>query len=157
VTLELVADAYDGDLAGLLDRTRDYFHRFIVVDSPVAELVALWVAHTYGGVGMPTHEHRVLPPRRRFSRVGVRRRPPPFVLYEGSSNQTTDGRHAVDENDRREIKIDDSAPLTRSLTTDAAILAGPTIAVVANHLLNRPKQPEPPKVEVPPGHGGTAT
>ncbi len=32
-----------------------------------------------------------------------------------------------------------SAPVERGLTTDAAIAIGPTAAVVANHLLNRPK------------------
>jgi hypothetical protein len=42
----------------------------------------------------------------------------------------------------------------RSLTTDAAILTTPTLAVVANQVgnyLQRPKAPPPPNVELPPG------
>jgi hypothetical protein len=38
----------------------------------------------------------------------------------------------------------------RRLTTDAAILAAPTIAVYANHVLNKPKVDPPPKIEIPP-------
>lgn len=40
-------EAYDGDLAGLLERTRAYFARYVVVAEPVPSIVALWVAHTY--------------------------------------------------------------------------------------------------------------
>ena len=42
----------------------------------------------------------------------------------------------------------------RSLTTDIAIVAAPAVAVVANHLLNKPsdnKPTEPAKIELPPG------
>jgi hypothetical protein len=41
--------------------------------------------------------------------------------------------------------------LERGLLTDAAIVAGPSAAVVLNHYLSRPKPPEPPKIELPPG------
>ena len=41
------ADAYDGDLAGLLQRTADYFRRYVVVDDHVPPVVACWVAMTY--------------------------------------------------------------------------------------------------------------
>jgi hypothetical protein len=48
-------------------------------------------------------------------------------------------------------RIERPSEETRSLTTDAAILAAPTVAVVANHLLNKPKSEPPPKIELPPG------
>jgi len=43
----------------------------------------------------------------------------------------------------------------RSLTTDAAIALGPTLAVVASHYLNKPKDsaPPPPPPQEPPQKG----
>jgi len=38
----------------------------------------------------------------------------------------------------------------RSASMAAAVAIAPTVAVVANHLLNRPKDDPPPKVELPP-------
>lgn len=41
--------------------------------------------------------------------------------------------------------------MKRSLSMAAAVAIAPTAAVVANHLLNKPKDDPPPKVELPPG------
>jgi Protein of unknown function (DUF3631) len=38
---------WDGELAQLLEETRAFFRRFIVVDDVQADTVALWVAHSY--------------------------------------------------------------------------------------------------------------
>ena len=40
--------------------------------------------------------------------------------------------------------------MTRSLSMAAAVAIAPTAAVVANHLLNKPKDDRPPKVALPP-------
>jgi hypothetical protein len=45
---------------------------------------------------------------------------------------------------------DQGADEQRGLGTDLAIGLGPTAAVIANKLLNRPPKPEPPKAEPPP-------
>jgi hypothetical protein len=55
----------------------------------------------------------------------------------------------MENEETRELEPD--GKLTRSLTTDAAIVAAPTIAVVANHLLNRPEKEAPQKPVLPPG------
>ena len=42
-------------------------------------------------------------------------------------------------------------PAERGIVTDAAIVLGPTVAVVATRLLQRPKPLEPPCIGIPPG------
>jgi hypothetical protein len=52
---------------------------------------------------------------------------------------------------RPEGLIEEGRSITTSLLTDAAIVVGPTVAVVTNHLLNKPKDTPPP--EEPPKKG----
>jgi hypothetical protein len=50
----------------------------------------------------------------------------------------------MDENENTPIRKTELVEEVRSLTTDAAIALGPTLAVVANHYLNKPKAPPSP-------------
>jgi hypothetical protein len=55
---------------------------------------------------------------------------------------TEDGQH-IDGADRNAENAEQGS-VTRSLLTDAAIAAGPSLAVYLNHYLNKPKGPPPP-------------
>jgi hypothetical protein len=51
-----------------------------------------------------------------------------------------DGQHINGKSGERT----EQASVTRGLLTDAAIVAGPSLAVYLNHHLNKPKDPPPP-------------